>query len=257
MTRWYEELFRNYAAAYDREVFTQGTKGEADFIEKEAGGDKQIRILDIGCGTGRHDLELARRGYSRLVGVDLSDGQLARARKLAAAEELRVDFRRMDARKLDFRGEFDLALMICEGAFPLMETDEMNYAILQGAAQALRPGGKLILTTLSALFPLFHSVKDFLDGQASSAKEQGQAFDLMTFREKSALKAVDDSGNTLRLECDQRYYTPSEMTWLLKAAGFEKVEIFGARLGAFSREDPLTPDDFEMLVVALRQGSAP
>lgn len=253
MNKWYEALFENYAEAYDREVFTQGTKGEVDFIEKEAGKDTAVRILDIGCGTGRHALELARRGY-HVVGVDLSDAQLRRARKLAAAEGLAVDFRQLDARKLDFRKEFGLALMLCEGAFPLMESDGMNCEILKNAAQALKPGGKLIMTTLSALFPLFHLVKDFLDShkQGTGASEEGQSFDLMTFRERSRLTATDDAGKPIDLDCDQRYYAPSEITWLLKSLGFGTVDIFGAKLGAFSRNDSLTPDDFEMLVVALK-----
>jgi SAM-dependent methyltransferase len=249
MAKWYEELFKNYAEAYDREVFTQGTKGEVDFIEKEVKKDRAARILDIGCGTGRHALELARRGY-RVTGVDLSAAQLARARKLAAAEKLAVGFRRLDARRLRFRAEFDLALMLCEGAFPLMETDEMNFEILENAARALKPGGKLILTTLSALFPLFHSVKEFLKDNQKNAREKGQTFDLLTFRETSLLTATDDSGKKIRMKCDQRYYTPSEMTWLLKSAGFKTVDIYGAKLGAFSRNDPLTADDFEMLIVA-------
>ena len=252
MTRWYEKLFENFAENYDREPFTQGTKGEADFIEGEIGGNKTARILDIGCGTGRHDLELARRGYGSIIGIDLSEGQLARARKLAQAENLRVDFRKVDATALPFKAEFDLALMLCEGAFPLMETDEKNFAILEGAGRALKPGGRLILTTLSALFPLFHSVRDFLEGTWSPSKEVGQVFDLLTFREKSILKTADDAGKPIRLECDQRYYVPSEMTWLLKQAGFGQVEIFGAKLGAFSRADRLTTEDFEMLVVARR-----
>lgn len=59
--------------------------------------------------------------------------------------------------------------MFCEGAFPLMETDDKNFAILQHAAAALRPGGKLLLTTLNALFPLYHSVKHFLEAKESGA----------------------------------------------------------------------------------------
>jgi len=249
MAKWYEDLFKNYAEAYDREPFTQGTTGEVDFIEKEVKRDKTTRVLDIGCGTGRHALELARRGY-QVVGVDLSEAQLARARKIAAAEGLKVEFRQADARRLRFKAEFDLALMICEGAFPLMETDEMNYAILEGAAGALKPGGQLILTTLSALFPLFHSVKEFLKDNQKNAREKGQTFDLLTFRETSLLTATDDSGKKIRMKCVQRYYTPSEMTWLLKSAGFKTAGLYGAKLGAFSRNDPLTADDFEMLIIA-------
>jgi SAM-dependent methyltransferase len=251
MTTWYEELFEGYAEKYDREPYTQGTIGECDFIEKEIGYNKELKILDIGCGTGRHAIELAKRGYS-LTGVDLSESQLKRAREKAGAASLRADFRRHDARKLPFAAEFDLAIMLCEGAFPLMETDEMNFQILQGAARALKPNGKLIFTTLNGLFPLFHSVKDFL----AAAKLEGNAsygensFDLMTFRDHNNTTVVDDLGNRKELRCNERYYVPSEITWLLKSLGFAVVDIFGARLGAFSRSDRLTPDDFEMLVIA-------
>ena len=63
MTKWYEALFANYAKSYDQEPFTQGTVGEVDFVERELASDRTRRILDIGCGTGRHAIELARRGY--------------------------------------------------------------------------------------------------------------------------------------------------------------------------------------------------
>jgi len=133
-----------------------------------------------------------------------------------------------------------------------METDEMNFQILQSAANALVPKGKLIFTTLNALFPLFHSVKDFLNSQAQegNATCNSLSFDLMTFREQSTIEALDDLGNRKELLCNERYYAPSEITWLLKTLGFEKIDIFGARLGAFSRNDRLTTNDYEMLVIA-------
>jgi 2-polyprenyl-3-methyl-5-hydroxy-6-metoxy-1,4-benzoquinol methylase len=251
MKQWYETLFENYGLTYDNEVFTQGTKGECDFIESEIGFNKQIRILDIGCGTGRHAIELTKRGYT-ITGIDLSESQLKRAREKASASQLQIDFRKMDARNLPFVNEFDLAIMLCEGGFPLMETDEMNFKILQSAANALKDNGKLIFTTLNGLFPLFHSVKDFLasqkgDGNASYDKN---SFDLMTFRDTNVTTIEDDSGKSREMVCNERYYVPSEISWLLKSLQFKTIDIYGAKLGFYSRNDILTTEDFEMLIIA-------
>jgi len=248
---WYEELFKNYAQTYDKEVYTQGTIGECDFIEKEINSDKTKKILDIGCGTGRHAIELSKKGYS-VTGIDLSESQLEHARQKASALSLTIDFRKHDARMPHFSNAFDLAIMLCEGGFSLMETDEMNFQILENAARALKPRGKIVFTTLNGLFPLFHSVKDFFDSQkkegASTSKEN--TFNLMTFRDHSVVEFTDDSGNKKTLQCNERFYVPSEITWLLKSLQFQTIAIFGAKLGAFSRNDTLTTEDFEMLIVA-------
>ena len=225
--------------------------GECDFIEREIGHDKAVRILDIGCGTGRHSIELAKRGYE-IVGIDLSESLLNRAKEKASEKNVQIDFRKHDARKLNFEREFDLVIMLCEGGFSLMETDEMNFQILRNASNALLPNGKFIFTTLNALFPLFHSVKDFYDSQTEEgkAKSESLSFDLMTFREHNTLSLEDDLGNKKELQCSERYYTPSEITWLLKNLNFKTVDIYGAKLGAFSRNSKLSTDDFEMLVMA-------
>jgi len=253
MKQWYESLFENYGEKYDNEVFTQGTLGECDFIESEIAFNKQLKILDIGCGTGRHSIELTKRGYM-VTGIDFSESQLNRARIKSVEQNLNIDFRKLDARELPFSEDFDLAIMLCEGAFPLMETDEMNFQILQGAAKALTPGGKLIFTTLNGLFPLFHSVKDFLGSvkQEGNATYTGNSFNLMTFRDHNTTIIEDDSGNKKELQCSERYYVPSEITWMLKSLNFKTVDIFGATLGAFSRKDKLTTEDYEMLVVAVK-----
>lgn len=251
MKAWYESLFENYGRKYDTENFTRGTSGECDFIERELGNDRSKRILDIGCGTGRHALELTTRGY-KVTGVDLSESQLERAREKARERSLFVTFQREDARNLPFEAEFDAALMLCEGAFPLMETDEMNFEILRGAARSLKPGGIFIFTTLNGLFPLVHSVEAFCasNSEPGNAVYRGNTFDLMTFRDHNVTEVVDDFGNAKTLECNERYYVPSEITWLLKTAGFMDIGIFGAHLGSFSRDHRLTTEDFEMLVTA-------
>ena len=251
MKQWYESLFENYAQKYDQECYVQGTVGECDFIELEINRDKSSKIIDIGCGTGRHAIELTKRGYN-VTGVDLSENQIKRAREKAQEAGVTIDFQTQDARNLPFDGEFDLAIMLCEGGFSLMETDEMNFEILKNATKALKSKGRLIFTTLNGLFPLFHSVNDFY----KSAQKEGQSqckecsFDLMTFRDHNTAVIEDDSGNKRELKCNERYYVPSEITWLLKTLGFKKTDIFGAKLGAYSRNDKLTTEDFEMLVVA-------
>ena len=72
----------------------------------------------------------------------------------------------------------------------------------------------------------------------------------MTFRDHNTVVIEDDSGKKKELKCNERYYVPSEITWLLKSLGYKTIDILGAKLGAFSRSDKLTTDDFEMLVIA-------
>ena len=254
MKHWYEELFENYAMKYDNEGFTQGTIGECDFIEKEIAYNKETKILDIGCGTGRHSIELSKRGY-HVVGIDLSESQLQQAKQKASTQSLKINFQKHDARNLPFSDEFDLVIMLCEGAFPLMETDEMNFQILQNAAKALKLNGKLIFTTLNGLFPLFHSIKEFLHSETKegNATYGNNSFDLMTFRDNNTIYVEDDLGNKKELQCNERYYVPSEITWLLKTLHFKSIDIYGAKMGAFTRDNKLTTEDFEMLVIAEKE----
>ncbi|MBN1634491.1 MAG: class I SAM-dependent methyltransferase [Ignavibacteria bacterium] len=248
--QWYESLFENYAQKYDNESFTQGTLGECDFIEKELNYDKSLRILDVGCGTGRHSIELSKRSYN-VTGVDLSDAQIKRASEKAAALNLKIDFLKLDARDLPFNNEFDAALMLCEGGFPLMETDEMNFEILKSVTKSLKGHCKFIFTTLNGLFPLYHSVEKFYESNAEEGNSicNQNKFNLMTFRDYNITEFEDDDGNKMSLECNERYYVPCEITWLLKSLGFKKIDIFGAKLGAYSRNDKLTTEDFEMLII--------
>ena len=247
MNQWYEELFTNYSKSYDNEPFTMGTLNECNFIEGEINHNKSIKILDVGCGTGRHSIELAKRGYT-VTGIDLSDDQLNRAREKAHNENVIVSFIKKDARNFNFDKEFDLAIMICEGAFSLMETDEMNFQILVNINNSLKSDGKLILTCLNALFPLVNNIKEFLNEEGQLISDS--SFDLITFREYQKFSAPDDDGNLRKLSSNERFYAPSEISWMLKSIGFKNIDILGCAIGDWSRNKKLSPNNFEMLVVA-------
>lgn len=251
--QWYESLFENYAETYDKEVFTQGTIRECDFLAKEFPNKDDFKILDVGCGTGRHAIEMTKRGYD-ITGIDLSQNQIEHAKAKAVDAGLNIEFLRMDARNIEFKNEFDAAIMLCEGGFPLMETDEMNFEILKNVSEALKSKCKLIFTTLNGLFPLFNNIEKFCAGmnQPGNAEYKKNRFDLMTFRDHNTTEFIDDSGKKVTLESNERFYVPSEITWLLKTLDFTKIDIYAGKFGDYSREEKLTPDHFEMLVIAER-----
>ncbi len=254
MKPWYEALFANFARAYDREVYTHGTMQEVAFIEAELGANKGTRILDVGCGTGRHAIELARRGHA-VTGIDLSASQLARAREKAHDAGVNPVFEQRDAREPHFTAEFDLAIMLCEGGFSLMETDAMNFAILENAVRALRPGGKFLFTCLNGLFPLARSVKEFTNANEIGTRTLDVGFDLLTLRARSVLDFTDDAGATHRLETNERHYLPSELTWYMHSLGMERCSVSGCTVGDFEKRPP-TPEDFELMVIAEKRSEA-
>jgi len=249
MKQWYEALFSNYAQKYENEPFTKGTLSEVDFLESEMKQIKSARILDIGCGTGRHSIELARRNFN-VTGIDLSQNMLDKAMESAKKANVQVDFIKADARDFRFDKSFDIVIMLCEGGFSLMETDEMNFEILKNASKVLAPNGKFIFTCLNALYHIFHSVKELVD-EGTSGVYEGK-FDIMKFRDFSSYIIQDDDGKEMHLECNERYYVPSEIVFMLKQLGFTKVEIFGAEIGKYDRSVPLQTNHFEMLVIAER-----
>ena len=150
----WQAFFDNYADKYADEVFTKATKREAEFLIKELALPKDGSILDVGCGTGRHTVALAKAGY-KMIGVDLSEGMLARARRRAEEADVEIELIQSDATAFTIDRKVDAAVCLCEGAFCLIGLDEDPHehdrAILRNINSALKPGGKFILTALSAL----------------------------------------------------------------------------------------------------------
>lgn len=147
---FYREIGNFIGERYLDYGFTRGTLNEVDFLEAELGVKTGDTVLDIGCGPGRHSLELARRGYLPF-GIDISDAFIDLARLHTEQEHLNAEFMRVDARQFATDRKFDAAICICEGAFGLAGSDEGHMAVLRNVANHLRTGGRFILTAISAL----------------------------------------------------------------------------------------------------------
>ena len=115
----WERFFDGHAPVYMDNSFTRNTVQEVDFILAELELPLKSCILDIGCGTGRHAVELAKRGY-QITGVDISAGMLVEARKAARQAKVDVTWVQADAVKLTSAEKFDAAICLCEGAIGLL-----------------------------------------------------------------------------------------------------------------------------------------
>ena len=83
---WFEDLADHMGSAYDRYAHTKGTVQEVDHVVAVLGLVPGERVLDVGCGTGRHAIELARRGIS-VHGIDISQRFIDIARAGRSSDE--------------------------------------------------------------------------------------------------------------------------------------------------------------------------
>jgi cyclopropane fatty-acyl-phospholipid synthase-like methyltransferase len=173
------DFFDSLAADYEGNCFTKNTATEVDFLVNELGLMPGHTILDVGCGTGRHAIELARRGYA-VTGVDVSAGMLGEAKRRAATAGVQVMWIEADATAFTLPEAFDAAVCLCEGAFGLLgSTDDpigQPLAILRNVAAALKPRAKCLFTVLNG-YALARK-------HAQAAVEQ-HVFDPLTLSERS------------------------------------------------------------------------
>jgi cyclopropane fatty-acyl-phospholipid synthase-like methyltransferase len=241
MNNW-QTFFDHHAPQYMDNVFTKNTLAEVDFLLEELNLPPGSAILDMGCGTGRHSVELARRGY-RMTGVDLSAGMLAEAEKAAQAAGVTVAWVQSDARAFESDTRFDAAICLCEGSFGLVGTGEdpeaHDPAILQRIYAALKPGAMFILTALNGL----RAIRQFTQEDVESGK-----FDPLTLVEAYEME-IETSEGTISVVVLEKKHLPQDLKRLCQQAGFQVLHLWGGTAGDWGRR-PVRLDEMEVMVVA-------
>jgi SAM-dependent methyltransferase len=140
---WYDTWFGSDAYKI---VYRHRDDDEAatviDLVAECAAPDPDARILDVGCGRGRHTLELARRGYDA-TGIDLSEESVQEARRQAATEGLDVSFAVQDMREPYCDGCMDGVVNLFT-TFGYFDDDAESQRAVRAMASALRPGGWIV-----------------------------------------------------------------------------------------------------------------
>lgn len=230
-SHWFEPVADHLQHAYLRYSFTKGTVQEIDAIEQMLGLEPGCRVLDVGCGPGRHSLELARRGHD-VTGIDISQAFIDIAASSAPAN---AHFERMDARALPYQGEFDLVICLCQGAFGLMTADGDDDTVVRGMAAALRPGGRLVLSAFNAYF----AVKYFTDAVFDA--DNGVAHEVTSVR--------NPAGEARTVDLWTGCYTPRELRLLARENGLRVDAVYGVDPGAYGPHLP-TVESSEFLLIA-------
>lgn len=233
---WFNRLAEFLGPAYLRNAFTKGTEQEVAFLVDALGLAPGHRVLDVGCGPGRHSLSLARRGIEA-VGIDLSPEFVALAREAAGAESLPATFEVLDVRDLAYEAEFDALVCLCQGGFGLLRGEE-DVSLLERFRAAVRPGAPIALTAFSAYFAVRHL-------------EEGEEFDAATavLHERATLR--DPHGDEAEFDLWTTVFTPRELALLASAAGLEVEGIHGVMPGAYGAKPP-SIDVAEHLLLARR-----
>jgi len=105
-----------------------------------------IQCLEIGCGAGQNSIFLAKQG-AQCIATDISEEQLAHGRKLAVAEKVEIDFRRISMDTMGNLGRFDLI----HSTYALPFSADPKKVITDAAAM-LKPRGTFLLTTGHPLY---------------------------------------------------------------------------------------------------------
>ena len=128
--------------------WTRGTKNEIDFIANHIELNKDISVLDLGCGQGRHSIEIAKRGSDNVIGVDFSEPHINRAREDTLRQGIKANFLCGDVRALRLGNKYDLVLCLYDviGSFR-DETD--NKKILRVIKRHLKKNGMAVVSVMN------------------------------------------------------------------------------------------------------------
>lgn len=238
---WFEAVADHLGEAYLRYSFTYGSEQEVGFLVDVLDLEPGMRVLDVGCGPGRHARRLAERGIE-VVGIDVAERFVELARIGAPPG---ATFVRADAREMAFEEEFDAAYSLCQGGFGLpgdasapLTGPEPDLAVLSGIARALRRGAPTLVSAFSAYFQV-----RFLEHSDSFDPARGINHERTELRDPAgAVKETD-----LWTAC----YTPRELRLLASAAGLVPEAVWGGTPGGYGRYEP-TLDQHEFLLYARR-----
>jgi SAM-dependent methyltransferase len=204
-------------------AFTKGTEQEVSFLWEALQLQDGQRVLDVGCGPGRHSLALARRGVE-VVGIDLSPDFVVLATESAAREGLSASFEVADVRALAFDGVFDAVICLCQGGFGLLGGRE-EVPVFERIVRSVCAGGGVAVSAFHTAFVVRHL-------------EPGETFDPATGVLHEHATARNEEGEERTFDLWTTCFTARELELLGSMTALEGVVVHGVAPGRYRAAPP-------------------
>jgi SAM-dependent methyltransferase len=230
-TSWYEDdlFWQTFESVLFNTKKLESAGQEVDRVIELLRLQAGAKVLDLCCGVGRHSLELARRGFE-VTGLDRTQSYLERARTEAESENLKVDFVLCDARRFCALEEFD-AVINMYTAFGYFDEASDDKRVLLNAYASLRPGGKLLIETMSKeILARIFQPQQWHEYDGRILLQQSQLSDDWSWIKNRWILLED--GRQKEFSFSHRLYCAAELKSLLRRCGFRNVEAFGDLTGA-------------------------
>jgi D-alanine-D-alanine ligase len=226
---WWRKIFNSIYLKTDGDVVDdiEITRMEIDIFQEilQLKGDE--RILDLCCGHGRHSLELARRGFKFVEGLDRSHYLIQKAKSQAKKENLPVKFREGDARKLPYPPDTFDVVMILGNSFGYFETVEDDLRVLKEVFRVLKPWGKILIDVADGEYLKANFKKqtwEWIDKKHFVCRERTLSSDGTRLISREIVTHTE-KGVIADQFYAERLYTKKDLEELLTKAGFSDVKF--------------------------------
>ncbi len=242
---WYEDFFDSWYLKYwIRPITEERTRREVDAIIRYLHLRPESKVLDLCCGQGRHSLELARRGYRNIIGMDLSPTLLEASREKAAQEGLPIQFLQGDMREIPFTGEFE-GIFNFYTAFGYFEDDEDNQAVLDAVGKALKKGGLFLLDYPSLEGRMSNwKTQEFFEYEDGTVMLHEILHDVFNQTIQNKVLYITQDNQRHRTGFTLRHYYGRELQECFRRAGLKTLAAYGSTDG-----EELTNRDTRVLVL--------
>ena len=229
-----QTFYDNLASQYDKlfldwQATTQEQAVILNKIFKDNGFDNTARILDCACGIGTQAIGLAAMRYN-VTASDISDGELAEAKRRAAKNNVNIRFEHADFCALSetFAERFDIVIAM-DNALPHMLTKEALETAISSITKQVAPGGMVVASIRD--YDALLEDKPPYSPPYIHRNDKGQRVSFQTWNwagdNYRLTQYIIDDEETLQIskfECEYRAVRREELTDILRFNGCKTVE---------------------------------